>query len=260
MPVAASARPTSRTGLAATLVTTWEAMPAADRGEHRERHVGEAGLDGGVVQDLLHEEAGEEEQGHAGAEQQDGDDVGGAQRGAAEDAERHQRLLGAALDQDEGDEQERGEDEAADDPAGRDIGVGDGLAEGVDQRDQAAGEGDGTGDVEGPAAFGGAALADDHRGDQGADDADRHVDEEDPAPAGTVGEQTAEGDAGDGGETAERAPGAEGLVAGRALLEVVGQQAERGGGDERGSQALRAAGADQHRGVLGDPGEQGGAA
>ncbi len=120
-----------------------------------------------------------------------------------------------------------------------------------DQQQQAAGEGGGAEGVE-LAAVVGLALGDEPRGEQGGAQADRHVDPEDPPPAGRVGEHTAEDDAEDGGDSGERPPQAEGLVALGALGERVGQDRQRGRGDHGGAQALDGAGDDQHVAALGE--------
>jgi hypothetical protein len=76
--------------------------------------------------------------------------------------------------------------------------------------------------------------------------ADRHVDPQDPLPAEVLGEDAAEQDAGRAAGAGHGAPDAERPVALRALGERRGDDGERGGGDQRGAQALEGAGDDEH--------------
>src|SRR6266540_1605641 len=90
-----------------------------------------------------------------------------------------------------------------------------------------------------------------HHGPDGGqqDEADRDVDEEDPAPAGAAGEDSADEHPGGEAEAAEGGPHAQGLVA---LLaeEDAGDGRQRSRGQQRGPGALTDAAADQHDLVL----------
>ena len=81
-----------------------------------------------------------------------------------------------------------------------------------------------------------------------AEQRERHVDEEDPLPAGRVDEHAAGDDAQRPADGGERAPDAERDVALAAGGERDGQQRERGGGQERGADALDGADRDEHAG------------
>jgi hypothetical protein len=78
-----------------------------------------------------------------------------------------------------------------------------------------------------------------------------HVDEEDPRPAQCGGQDTAEQDAGNRAEGADPAPGAEGGVSFFPLGEGRGQDRERGRSDQRRTEPLQSARADQ--GALAPP-------
>src|SRR4051812_28606866 len=161
------------------------------------------------------------------------------------------------LDEHEGGEQDDGGDEQADRRPGGPAGLLR-AAEAVDEGDQAGGAAGGAGDGEpvGVALL----LALVHRpggADRGHDGED-DVDVEAPAPVDVLGEHTAEQQpdraaaTGDGAEDAERLR----------PLAPVGKgdrdQGERGGGEQRGEQALQCAGTEQHAGVHRGAAEGGG--
>ena len=98
-----------------------------------------------------------------------------------------------------------------------------------------------------------AALVEQPRGDQRGRDPDRHVHEQHPLPAGPLGEHAAEQHAGRAARAGDGAPDAERLVALGALGEGRGDDRERGGGDQRGAEALHGARRDQHDVALGEP-------
>ena len=80
----------------------------------------------------------------------------------------------------------------------------------------------------------------------GGDDPDRHVHPQHPLPAGVLGEHAAEQDARRAAGAGDRAPDAQRLIALGAVAEGRGDDRERGGGEERGAEALHGAGGDQH--------------
>ena len=83
------------------------------------------------------------------------------------------------------------------------------------------------------------------RGEHRRGDADRDVHEQDPLPAGPLGEHAAEEDADGAAGAGDRAPDAHRLVALSALGEQDGDERQRGRGEQRGAKALHGAGRDQ---------------
>ena len=100
------------------------------------------------------------------------------------------------------------------------------------------------------------ALAEEQRREGDRGDADRDVEEEDPLPAQRVREDATEEHACGGTEATDGAPDAEGDVALLPLDEGRHQDRERGRRDDRRTQPLQGAGADQRRLVPREPGEQ----
>ena len=96
------------------------------------------------------------------------------------------------------------------------------------------------------------ALDQQPRREQRGDDADRHVDEQHPLPAGPLGQHAAEQHAGRAAGARDRAPDAQRGVALGALLEGGGDDRQRGGRDQRGAEALHGAGDDQPQLALGE--------
>ena len=127
------------------------------------------------------------------------------------------------------------------------------MGQAVDDADQAEGAGERAGQVE-PAGLA-LGLGEEARGEEGGEQADRHVDEEGPAPV-HLGEPAAEDQADGGAGAGHRGVDGEGAVALRAGGEGRGDQGQRGGGGERGAEALQDARAEQHRLVLGEAAEQ----
>ncbi len=123
-------------------------------------------------------------------------------------------------------------------------GVG-GVDQRIDEDRERGGDGDRAGDVEGTGLGLGPALGDQprrqHQGDQG----DRDVDPEHPLPAEPVGEDAAEQHTGGSAGAGHGTPDPERLVALGAVAEDRGDDRERGGGDDRGAEALGGAGGDQ---------------
>ena len=93
-----------------------------------------------------------------------------------------------------------------------------GVDERVDEQRQAGGDRHRAGDVEVARALV-AALGQQARGEQRGREADRHVDEQDPLPAGPLGQHAAEQHAGGAAGAGDRAPDAQRLVALGALGE-----------------------------------------
>ena len=131
-----------------------------------------------------------------------------------------------------------------------------GVDERVDEQRQAGRDRHGAADVEG--ALGGlvVALGQQARGEQRGGDADRHVDEQDPLPAQVLGQHAAEQHARGAARAGDGAPDAQRAVALGALGEGVGHDRQRGGGDQRGAEALQGARADEPDVGLGQAAEQ----
>ncbi len=180
----------------------------------------------------------------APADEQD-DDVGGAQGAAGVDPQGHQRSSGeSALD---GDERAQHGDPADDQgqrrcraPAG---GVGADDAE--DEQAEADRRRQGAGQVERAGAGGVPPLGQQALRGDGGDQADRDVDEQDPAPGQRAGEDAAEQDPGRSAGAAHGAPDADRPVASGALAERRGEDGQRRGCDHRAPQALDRPGRDE---------------
>ena len=130
-----------------------------------------------------------------------------------------------------------------------------GLDDRVDEHHQARGHQHRADDVERACALG-LGLVDQAPRQDRRGGADRHVDEEDPLPAERLGEDAAEQQADCAAARGDRAPHAQRLGALRALGEGRGDDAQRGGRDERASEALQPAEHDQLAGALGEAVEQ----
>ncbi|KOU58971.1 hypothetical protein ADK57_35425 [Streptomyces sp. MMG1533] len=121
-------------------------------------------------------------------------------------------------------------------------------------RRSARGDQQGTGQVE-PGRLRGAGRDDCGQGGEDGE-VDGHVDVEDPLPAGSVGEGAPYQDPGRRARAADRGPYAQGLVA-LGAVEGGGDDRERRGGEQGGSDALGDPSAQQHGGTPGEPGDQG---
>ena len=201
-----------------------------DDDPHRQRQVGDPGLDRRVAQHVLQVERDEEEHREQRHADQQPDDVGAAQGSVSEDRERHQRITLAALNCHERDQQHPGCGQADDRP-GRSPADADRVHDGVDEQRQPRGDGDRPGDVERVAGLLAAALAERAGGERGRDQADRDVDEQHPAPAQPAGQDPAEQHSGGAAGAGHRAPDAERAVA-------LGPVGERGGDDRQRSGRL----------------------
>jgi hypothetical protein len=172
---------------------------------------------------------------------------------AGEQAQRHDRLLRAQLDEHEPGQQRHGRGEGGERGAIRPA-VRTGPHEAVDESGHAERRAHRAENVE--AARVALGLRQVARGQQHQRDADRHVDEQSPAPRGQVGQQAADHQA-DAGASA-RGGGVEGDRAHplASALEAHHQQGQGGrGGDGRG-QALDGAGGQQPGAVGGQTTEQ----
>ena len=222
----------------------------------RERHEGEPGLQGRVVQRAL-EVVGQRQEGpeERGAHQQRGQE-GPATVAVEDHPERQQRVLHPLLDDHEGHQEDGGRGEQHD-RHGRAPAVGPSLGEAVDEGEQATGHGHGAGDV--VAVVGrGPALGDVAEGRHGRHDGDRHVDQEGPAPRGELGQESTEDEA-DGGSAAGDAA-VDGERAGPllGLGEGHGEQRQGGGRHDRGECPLQGTGTEEHGRVLGQATQGGG--
>ena len=147
MPVAASRVPTPAIQRGSTRVIRVEAICAADDDAERERQEREAGLQRRVAQHLLDVEAEEvEHREHRGTDDEHHGE-GRAAGAVGQDADRHEGVGGAHLDDDEGDEHRDTGDEGGE-GGGRGPGVAGGVGEAVDEGDQATGAEDRPGDVD----------------------------------------------------------------------------------------------------------------
>jgi hypothetical protein len=172
------------------------------------------------------------------------DDVGAAAVAVEHHRERQQRVPGADLDQDEGDQQDHGGGEhrqgEAVGPAGRLR-----VREAVDEAEEAAGGEHRAGHVEVGLPLGAMVLQQHQRPDDG-DRGEGEVDVEAPAPGEVLGEDAAEQQADRGAGARHRAEDAEGFAALGRIGEGDGEQREGGRGEDRAEEALDAAGDDQH--------------
>lgn len=192
---------------------------------------------------------------HAGAGEK-----GGQERTAAvtvqDDVQGQQRVVGAAFDGDERDQQDRSNSQQ--DP-GRSAGpaVFGGVREAPDQGDQAGGDQHGSGDVVAARPLG-AAFSDGGDRGHGGGERDGGVDKQAPAPVRVLGEHTA-GDESDGTSGAlQGAVDAECLGALAAVSEGDRDQRQGGRREERGEGALQRASGEQRRTVGCDTGDHGG--
>jgi DNA-binding MarR family transcriptional regulator len=126
----------------------------------------------------------------------------------------------------------------------------------VDEQHQPAGDRRSAGEVEVPVLELGTALAQEPRADPEDEGADGHVDEEDPRPAQRAGQGAAEQDARSAAASRGCPPDAESEVSLTAFPEGRRQDRERGRREQRRSQALEGAEADQRAFRPGEPVEQ----
>ena len=225
-----------------------------ERARHRQE--GEARLHGRQAEDLLQVEREEEpHREHRGAHQAD-DDVGAGERARAEDRHRDERhLRPALLDRDEQEEQRDPDADAGDDlrraePVALDV------HDAEHERDLPGGERDGSGDVEVPLREVAAALDDVADGERDQHGADRHVDEQDPAPAQRLGEHAAEQRARRSAAGGDGAPDAQRAVALGPFGEGRRDDRQRGRRDDRAAEALQPAGRHEQAGARRQRAEQ----
>jgi hypothetical protein len=110
--------------------------------------------------------------------------------------------------------------------------------EGVDEQNQASGDGSCAGGVEPPMAERGPALAEEYRGQGEHDCSGGDVDEEDPRPVEGARQHTSEQDAGRGAATRGGSPDPEGKIALAAFRKRRGQDGQSCGREQRCSQSL----------------------
>ena len=165
--------------------------------------------------------------------------------------ERDHRRLVPRLDHDERCEQGARGDQQPDRAAARPADVRR-LRDRVHEECEVPGCGDRAARVE-AAQAGDAALADERPRQREHERADRHVDEEDPLPAGVLREDAAHQHAGRGAAAGHGAPDPERLVALRALLERRRDDRERRRRDDRRADALHRARRDQDADGAGEP-------
>ncbi len=209
------------------------------------------------AEDLLEVQRAQEDRADDGTGDASHHGRGRDQRPDPPDPRRDQRRGNPELDERERGQQDRG-DGGADEGGAVGPAVAGGGLHGVDQGDQAADQGDGSGDVE--AAQAGACTRAGGDGAQGADqdgDADGDVDEEHRAPVERAGEQSAEEDADGDAHAGDGAP--HGECGGALLAGVRGHHHRHGGGGEQGGAgALGGAGDDERgRGVREPAGQRG---
>ena len=212
----------------------------------REWQVRQAGLERRVAEHLLHVAREEEEHREERRADEQAGDVRARQRAQAEDPKRHQRRARAQLGRHEhGQQRERDREQA--ERLRRTPARADGVDEGVDEQRQARRDGDRAERVEGLRLALLAALLQQARREERRDDADRHVDPQDPFPAEVLGQDAAEQHAGGAAGARDRAPDAQRLVALGALGERVRDHRQRRGRQQRGAEALQRARGDELR-------------
>ncbi len=126
----------------------------------------------------------------------------------------------------------------------------------VDERDQPAGDRERAGPVERRPVALGARLGDGEPRDDQDEDADRHVDEQDPAPGQQVGQHAARDHAGGAPGAGHGAPGAERSGARTRIGERRGEDRQRRRREHRAADALQRPGTDQLATGLGEAAEQ----
>ena len=153
-------------------------------------------------------------------------------------AQAHQGMAQPGLqDHEDGEQrrrQHRQQQRRARNPAG-----GLGVDEGVDQGHQAAGDGDGAGDVDPPRGGRCPALGHEAQREQQGRGADREVDEEHPLPGGKLGEDPTQQQTDRAAADGDRAPDPQGPGPVPALGEGGGQHREGGRRHQRTAQALQ---------------------
>jgi hypothetical protein len=203
----------------------------------------------------LEVERGDELEGDVATKQHRGADVRPHERARAQDPEPHERRAHSALQQHEGDQQQRGDREADQRLCVAPAVFGSGH-DGADEEERRRAHRHRAADVERGSLPGGDGLiawdqaqARDHEQRR-----QRTGDEERPAPA-DLGQQAAHDEAAREPDGGERGVDPQRFVARRALREGRRQEREAGGDREGGADALDEAGRDQDAAVVGDAAE-----
>ncbi len=229
----------------------------ADDDRDREGQEGHAGLHGRVVEDDLEVVGHEQEHAeHADDREAHRQEAAGAVA-VLDDVEGQEGAGRPVLPPDEGDKEYDACREQAQDqgvrPAARFR-----LAEAVDDRHESAAAQEYAGHVEAGAAVA-RAVVEQGEGAEDRDDRDGDVDVEAPAPVQVLREQPARDEADRRTAARECAVDPEGLAAFLRVRERRGQEAERGGGQYGGEDALEGAGAEEHARARGGAAQCGGA-
>ena len=221
-----------------------------DDHERTHRREPQARLDGRVVQHRLHVERDEEPHREGGGAEEEDHDVRARQRARAEDAQRHERTAGQpALDQDEDGEQNE-PDRHRYERLQRAPAVHVRAHDRVRQEHEPGRERGRAREVVVTRARALARVVDEAERPDPGGYADRHVDQEDRAPAEDLGQDAAQQHASRSAHTTHRAPGSQRAVARRAFGERVGEDRQGHGRDNRAAQPLDAASDDQHELVV----------
>ena len=207
---------------------------------------------------VLHEQGEEEEHAEQRGADAQADQVGTGPVPAAQHPDRHQRMLAARLDDPERGEQDHGHRQRHDHlgvaPVRDPVHAGRGVGQPVDERGQAERGGDRARQVKAtppPVRFG-----QDPGSEERDHEADRHVHEEHPAPAGELDQQAARDQADGAAGHAHRRVHAHRAVARRSFGERDRDQRQGGRRGERGADALDDPRAEQPRLVGGEPAGQ----
>lgn len=231
----------------------------AGAGHHRQHTLhaeDETGLEGAQAQDLLEVQGEDEDHRRHHGEGDQAAQVAPGHRAAAQHRQGDQGRRAAGLDGDKGGQEQHARGEGDEDVGAAEAVLG-GRGQGVDEGEQAAGDGDRAGDVEaGPLGSPGLGQQTGREGqhEQGEQGEQAHR----GAPAQQVG-QDAAGHHADGEAQREQGAGdAEGAVAGGALREGRREQGHAGRDDGRRAEPLEGAPGEEGGRVPGEGGQEGG--
>ena len=221
-----------------------------DDNAHAERQECEPRLQRAVAEHVLDDLAQEEQDGERRGSGHHSQRERAAAVPVREDAQRHQRLAAAQLDEKEKHQQRSAQTKRRD---GQVVGPGvrGGARQAIHEQRHGTCDRDRSGQVEAASAgFGGRKNP---RCDGCEHQGDGDVDEQDPPPRQVVDDDAAEDQADRAAAAGRAGVHAEGTVACGALLEGVGDQGECGGGDDRAAGALDDTRRDQPRRCRGQP-------